>query len=74
MARDHLGPWDIHLNKLGKDYQTMLHTEFQASKPSRSEEEDFILNIFLCFFYDLKLGPPGVRPSKTLRPSFEQTW
>ena len=25
----------------------MLHTKFQASKPSGSEEEDF-LNIFLC--------------------------
>ena len=25
----------------------MLHTKFQASKPSGSEEEDFF-NIFLC--------------------------
>ena len=25
----------------------MLHTKFQASKPSGSEEEDF-LNIFIC--------------------------
>ena len=34
----------------------MLHTKFQASKPSSSEEEDF-LNIFLCNFYDLNLEP-----------------
>ena len=25
----------------------MLHTEFQASKPSGSEEEDFLIGIFL---------------------------
>ena len=34
----------------------MLHTEFQASKPSGSEEEDFC--IFSKYFYDLNLGPP----------------
>ena len=41
MAQDHLGPWDLHLNKLGKGPLAMLVTEFQASKPSGSEEEDF---------------------------------
>ena len=39
----------------------MLHTEFQAPKPSGSEEEDFCI-----FFYNLNLGPPGTGPSWTL--------
>ena len=43
MPQGHLGPWDLHLNKLGKGplAKLMLVTEFQASKPSGSEEEDF---------------------------------
>ena len=38
--------WNLEpcLNKLGKG---ALGTKFQATKPSGSEEEDF-LNIFLC--------------------------
>ena len=31
----------------------MLHTKFQASKPSGSEEEDFL--IFFMYFYGLNL-------------------
>ena len=50
----------------------MLQTNFQASKPSNSEEEDFL--IFFYVFYDLNLGPPGTGPSWTLGPSLEQTW
>ena len=46
----------------------MLHTEFQASEPSGSEEDDFL--VFFLYFYDLNLGPPGAGPSWTLRPSF----
>ena len=38
----------------------MLHTEFQASEPSGSEEEDFLI-FFLIHFYDLNLGPPRCR-------------
>ena len=48
----------------------MLHTEFQASKPSGSEEEDF--EYFSKYFYDLNLGPPGAGPSWTLWPSFDE--
>ena len=33
----------------------MLVTEFQASKPNSSEEEDFL--IFFMHFYGLNLGP-----------------
>ena len=44
----------------------MLHTEFQASEPSGSEEEDFLI-FFFIYFYDLN---PGAGPSRTLRPSF----
>ena len=44
----------------------MLHTKFQASKPSGSEDEDFL--IFSMYFYSSNLGPLA------LGPSFEQTW
>ena len=50
----------------------MLHTKFQASKPSGSEEEDFLI-----FFYAFLWFEPTTtdqRPSLTLGPSFEQTW
>ena len=50
----------------------MLHTQFQASRPSDSEEEDF--EYFSMYFYGLNLGAPGAGPSWTLGPSFEQTW
>ena len=42
-----LETWDRHLNRHGKGLLGLLNTKFQASKPSGSEEEDFI-NIFLC--------------------------
>ena len=50
----------------------MLVTEFQASKPNSSEEEDFL--IFFMHFYGLNLGPPATGSSWNLGPSFEQTW
>ena len=50
----------------------MLHTQFQASKPSGSEEEDFLI-IFYVFVW-LEPRFCGQRPSWTLGPSFEQTW
>ena len=40
----------------------MLNTEFQASKPSGSKEEDFFL-YFSMYFYGLNLRPPGTGPS-----------
>ena len=43
----------------------MIHTEFQASKPSGSEEEDFF-KYFSKYFYDLNLGPPCAGPFWTL--------
>ena len=47
----------------------MLHTEFQASEPSGSEEDDFLIFFFFyIYFYDLYLGPPGAGPSWTLQP------
>ena len=49
----------------------MLHIRFQASKPSGSEK-DFL--IYFMYFYGLNLGPPGVGPSWSLGPLFEQTW
>ena len=30
LARGHLEPWDLGLNKLGKGPQAMLHTKFQT--------------------------------------------
>ena len=50
----------------------MLQTEFQASKPSDSEEEDFL--IFFYVFLWFEPTTPDQRPSWTLGPSFEQTW
>ena len=50
----------------------MLQTKFQASKPSSSEEVDFL--IFSMYFYGLNLGPPGEEPSLILGPSFEYIW
>ena len=44
----------------------MLHTEFQASKPSGSEEEDFL--IFFYVFLLLEPNTRGQRPSWTLGP------
>ena len=42
LVQDHLGTWDLHLNKfLVNNHQAMLHTKFQTSKPSGSEEEEF---------------------------------
>ena len=38
LARGHLGPWGLHLNKIGKGPLGNLHIEFQASKPCGSEE------------------------------------
>ena len=51
----------------------MLHTQFQASKPSGSEEEDF-LYFFFMYFNGSYLRPSGQGPSWTPGPSFEQTW
>ena len=50
----------------------MLHTKFPASKPSNSEEEDFL--IFFMYFYGLNLGSHGTGPSWILGPLFEQNW
>ena len=50
----------------------MLHTKFQASKPSGSEEEDFL--IFFYAFLWFEPMTPDQRPSWTQGPSFEQNW
>ena len=44
LAQGHLGPWDLHLNKLSKrvnGYEAKLHTKFQTPGPSGFEKEDF---------------------------------
>ena len=38
----------------------MLHTECQASEPSGSEEEDFLI-FFFIYISDLNLGDPQVQ-------------
>ena len=50
----------------------MLYTQFQASKPSGSEEEDILY--FSMYFYGSHLRPSGKGLSWTPGPSFEQTW
>ena len=39
----------------------MLHTEFQASKPSGYKKKFF--EYFSLYFYDLNLGPPDAGPA-----------
>ena len=42
LTRDHLGPWDLHLNKLGRGpLGNATYHLFQTSGPSGSEEKDF---------------------------------
>ena len=62
-------PWR---RNLVKDHLAMLHTKFQASKPSGSEEEDFL--IFFYAFLWFEPMTPDQRPSWTQGPSFEQNW
>ena len=47
----------------------MLHTKFQASKPSGSEEEDFLTFFYVFLWFEPTT--PDQRPSWTF---FEQTW
>ena len=49
----------------------MLHTKFQASKPSCSEEEIFLIFFYVFLWFEPRT--PDQRPSWTLGPSFEQT-
>ena len=46
MVRDHLGPWNLHLNKLGTGL-----LDNAASEPSGAKEEDFLIffYVFLSF-------------------------
>ena len=55
--RDHLGPWDLHLNKLGKRPLGNAIYQCYESKTNGFGEEDFL--IFFMYFYGLSLGPPG---------------
>ena len=48
----------------------MLQTNFQASKSSGSEEEDFLIYFYAFLWFEPRT--PGQRPSLTLGPSFEQ--
>ena len=50
----------------------MLVTEFQAYKPSGSEEEDFL--IFFYVFLRFEPTTPGQKPSWALGPTFELNW
>ena len=47
----------------------MLHTQFQASEPSGSEEEDLKKKFYV--FLRLEPRSPGQRSSWTRGPSFE---
>ena len=50
----------------------MLHTQFQTSGLSGSEEEEFFIYFYAFLWFEPRT--PGQRPSWTLGPSFEQTW
>ena len=47
----------------------MLHTKFQTSGPSGTEEEDFLIYIYAFLWFESRTPWPG--PSWTLGPSFE---
>ena len=51
----------------------MLHTKFQASKPSGFEEEK-ILEYFSMYFYGWNISPHSVGPCWIPGPPSEQTW
>ena len=65
LPRSHLGPWDLHLNQIGKG--PLGHATIQIMTKK-------IFEYFSMHFYGLNLGPPGAGLSWTLGPSFEQTW
>ena len=48
----HLRPCSLDLNKLGNEHQALLHTEFQASEPSGSEEEDFFMFYYVFPWFE----------------------
>ena len=45
---DHLGSWDLCLNRLGKDYQTIPHTNFKHLSQIVLKKKK-IFNVFLWF-------------------------
>ena len=48
----------------------MLYTKFQASEPSGSEEEDFLIYFYAFLWFDPRT--PGQRLPWALGPWFEQ--
>ena len=51
--RGHLAPRDLQLNKIGKKTsRQMLHIKFKASKPSGSEEEDFLIFFYIFLWFE----------------------
>ena len=48
----------------------MLHTKFQASEQSGSEEEDFLMYFYAFLWFERRT--PGQRPSWTLGPSLNK--
>ena len=53
LAQDHFGPGDLRLDKHSKKHLAILHTKFQASEPSCSEEEDFLFTKISAINNDL---------------------
>ena len=73
-ARGHLGPRDLHLNKLGKgalDNATYQISNIWAEEGG-SEEEDFLIYFYAFLWFEPRT--PGAGPPWTLGPWFEQTW
>ena len=57
LARGNLGPWDLHLSKLGKRLLGNATYQISTSERSGSEEEDF--EYITMHFYGSNLEPPG---------------
>ena len=50
----------------------MLQIKFQASEPSGSEEEDFLIFYYVFLWFELRT--PWRGPSRTFGPLYRQTW
>ena len=61
LARSHIGPWDLHLNKLGKGL--LGNDTYYISK-----------HLSQMVLKKKIFRTPGPGPSLTLGPSFEQAW
>ena len=52
LTRGHLGSWDLHLNKLGRDPLGNATYQISTSGPSGSEEENFLIYFYAFLWFE----------------------